>query len=117
MSMTRLTNKSTEELLELVLAHMQNMDRRDYWRTVGGFFQGFFTMIPMLLFLVSTWYLYAYRDTILQNITEQVTTQISHMMPQFNIQNAGNDIFKKVQQNLMNQTNSSGSAVSSQSSQ
>ena len=79
--MTRLTNKSTEELLELVLVHMQNMDRRDYWRTIGGFFKGVLTLIPMVLFLVSTWYIYAYRDTILQQITSQVTSQMQSMMP------------------------------------
>jgi hypothetical protein len=81
MAMTRLTNKSTEELLELLLVHMQNMDRRDYWRTIGGFFKGVLTLIPMILFLVSTWYIYAYRDTILQQITTQVTTQMQSMMP------------------------------------
>ena len=81
MSLNRLTDKSTEELLELILVHMQNMDRRDHWRSIGGFFRGVLSVIPVLIFFVSTWYIYAYRDTLMQNISKQVMQSMQEMLP------------------------------------
>jgi hypothetical protein len=81
MAMNRLTDKSTEELLELILVHMQNMDRRDHWRTIGGFFRGLLSIVPVLIFFASTWYIYAYRDTLMENMTKQVMESLTKAMP------------------------------------
>lgn len=77
--MARTTDKSTEELLEEVLHHMEKMDHRDYWRTWGGFFRGLLSVVPILVLILSTWYLYAYSDTILEGMTNKV---MQKMMPQ-----------------------------------
>jgi hypothetical protein len=81
MALNRLTDKSTEELLELILVHMQNMDRRDHWRTIGGFFRGLLSIVPVLIFFASTWYIYAYRDTLMENMTKQVMESMTKAMP------------------------------------
>ena len=105
--MNRLTDKSTEELLELILVHMQNMDKRDHWRTIGGFFRGLLSLVPVLLFLASTWYVYAYRDTLLENMTKEITTQMAKVLPQTNIVDSSS-VMKQLEGIMRKPSSSSG---------
>jgi hypothetical protein len=97
MALNRLTDKSTEELLELILVHMQNMDRRDHWRTIGGFFRGLLSIVPVLIFFASTWYIYAYRDTLMENMSKQVMETMTKVMPAPSSVMDG-DVMKRLQQ-------------------
>lgn len=66
---------TTADKLDQILYHLDRMDRRDRLRTIGGFFRGILTLIPMLIFLFSMWYFYKYSDQILQKIAEQAAMQ------------------------------------------
>jgi len=93
----RLTDKSTEELLELMLIHMQNMDRRDKLRTIGGFFKGLLAIIPIAILLLSTWYFYTHKDTLMQDMTKQIMTQMTSIMPQPSVNTMDSEMVQRIQ--------------------
>ncbi len=50
------TQQSLESKLDQIILHLEKMDKRDKWRTVGGFFKFCITIIPLILLLGSGWY-------------------------------------------------------------
>lgn len=67
--------ESDSDRLDQILFHLRRMDRRDRWRTVGGFFRSIITIIPVLLVIASAWYFYRYSDQILEKISAQAAQQ------------------------------------------
>lgn len=61
---------SMEQKMDMVIAYLHRMDRRDHWRTIGGFFRGVLTLLPILIFLLSAWYFYMHGTEFLQELTD-----------------------------------------------
>ncbi len=59
------------ETLHRILDNLERMDKRDRLRTWGGFVRSLLSLIPLAIFIVSTWYLYRNMDDILTKITKQ----------------------------------------------
>lgn len=68
-------DRSAEELLADILQHMENMDKRDRLRTWGSTLKGILSLIPMILFLYSAWYLYQHGDEVLSQIASEAAKQ------------------------------------------
>ncbi len=64
------TELTAEQKLDLIVTYLHRMDRRDHWRTIGGFFRGLLTVVPILIFLLSAWYFYAHGTEFLQQLTD-----------------------------------------------
>lgn len=79
--MPRISDKSTEELLEMILYYIQRMEKRDKWRTVGGTVRSIISLIPIIILVVSTWYLYAHGEEMIKLITKSMTEQMTTLMP------------------------------------
>lgn len=60
-----------EQKLDLMVMHLERMDRRDKWRLWGGYIHSLFTLVPMIFFIWSTWYLYAHFDEIMGSMMRQ----------------------------------------------
>lgn len=60
-----------EQKLDLIATYLERMDRRDKWRLWGGYVHSLLTLIPMLFFIWSTWYLYAHFDEIMGSMMRQ----------------------------------------------
>ena len=79
--MARISDKSTEELLEMVLYYIQRMEKRDKWRTIGGTIRSLIMFIPVILLLGSSWYFYEHSDEVIKSITKSMTEQMTSFMP------------------------------------
>ena len=71
---------TTDDRLDLILLHLERMDRRDRLRTIGGFFKTLITFIPIIILVWSTWYFVAHMDEIMKKFAEQVTNQTKEMI-------------------------------------
>ncbi len=67
--------KTTDEKLGAILEHLKNLDRRDRWRTWGGFFRGLISIIPVIVLLWSVWYTIQHGQELLEMITKQAAKQ------------------------------------------
>ncbi len=63
--------KTAEEKLDVMIWHLERMDRRDKMRMWGSFFHSLMTIIPMIFFVWSTWYLYAHFNEIMGMMMQQ----------------------------------------------
>lgn len=63
--------KTPEEKLDLIAYYLERMDRRDRMRLWGGYLHSLVTLVPMLFFIWSTWYLYTHFDDIMGNVMRQ----------------------------------------------
>lgn len=79
--MARISDKSTEELLEMVLYYIQRMEKRDKWRTIGGTIRSLIMLIPVILLVGSSWYFYEHSDEVIKMITKSMTEQMTSFMP------------------------------------
>jgi hypothetical protein len=70
---------TTDDRLDVIITYLRRMDRRDKWRTVGGFFRGLVSLIPIILLLWGTYYLYENSDEILTKITQETVKQTQSM--------------------------------------
>ncbi len=68
---------SAEQKLDVIIRYLHRMDRRDQWRTVGGFIRGVFTLVPIIIFLASAWYFYAHGTEFMQQLTDMSVKSIS----------------------------------------
>ncbi|HAI98345.1 TPA: hypothetical protein DCL30_02240 [Candidatus Peribacteria bacterium] len=66
---------TTEDKLDEILLHLRHLDSRDRLRTIGGFFRGLLSLIPIIVLLASIWYVYEYGDQLLEKIAEQAAIQ------------------------------------------
>lgn len=64
-----------EQRLDAILFHLQRMDRRDRLRTWGGFLRSLIALVPLLLFLWSSWYFYEHANEIISKIAEESAKQ------------------------------------------
>lgn len=51
--------------------HLERMDRRDKMRMWGGALHSLLTIVPIVFFAWSTWYLYAHFDEIMSQMMRQ----------------------------------------------
>ena len=63
--------QSMEEKMDVVIAHLENLDRRDRLRMMGGVLHAILTLLPLVFFVWSTWYLYAHFDEIMSQMMRQ----------------------------------------------
>jgi len=61
---------SVEQKLDIIVTYLHRMDRRDHWRTIGGFFRGVLTLVPIFIFVASAWYFYAHGTEFMQQLTD-----------------------------------------------
>ena len=57
--------------MDVIILHLARMDRRDRMRLWGGYVHSLLTIIPMVFFIWSTWYLYAHFDEIMGTMMQQ----------------------------------------------
>ncbi|MEK7591191.1 MAG: hypothetical protein AAB489_03220 [Patescibacteria group bacterium] len=69
------TGNTVESRLDKIVEHLERMDRRDRLRTWGGFVRSLIALVPMIIFLLSAWYLYNNTDEMLKKITEEAAKQ------------------------------------------
>tara|TARA_Y100000310_G_C20498096_1_gene722554 strand:+ start:338 stop:646 length:309 start_codon:yes stop_codon:yes gene_type:complete len=70
---------NTDDKLDIIIENLRRMDKRDRLRTIGGFFKGIISMIPIIIMLVSIWYVYAHGDKLLQKITQQAAQEAANI--------------------------------------
>jgi hypothetical protein len=73
--------QTAEDKLDVIVAYLHKMDRRDKWRTIGGTIRGFLAMIPLIFFLVSAWYVYTNGASLLEQITAEAAKQAVKYSP------------------------------------
>ncbi|MDB4978636.1 MAG: hypothetical protein JWM56_822 [Candidatus Peribacteria bacterium] len=61
--------------MDKMLLLIELMNKRDRLRTVGSFFRGIISIIPVIIFIWSTWYFFAHGNEILGKITKMATDQ------------------------------------------
>ncbi len=64
-----------DDKLDIIIAYLDRMDRRDRARTWGGFVKFLVSLIPIIILVWSTWYFFAHSDEILSKVTEQAARQ------------------------------------------
>lgn len=91
------TAQKPEDKLEKIIVILEKMNRRDRWRTIGGFIRGIFSLIPIVIVIFLTWYTIKYGDLLLQKITSMAAEQAGRVAQQ----NALSDFMKEF--NAINQ--------------
>ncbi|MEI8230712.1 MAG: hypothetical protein WCG83_06295 [Candidatus Peregrinibacteria bacterium] len=71
-----------EQKLDNILTVIEKMNRRDKWRTIGGFFRSIIAIVPVLVFLWATWYTLQNGDQLLQKITSMAAEQAGRVAQQ-----------------------------------
>ncbi len=60
-----------EAKMDTIILHLERIDRRDRLRMWGGVLHSLLTIVPIVFFAWSTWYLYAHFDEIMGAMMEQ----------------------------------------------
>lgn len=63
--------QTVEEKLDVIIMHLDRIDRRDRMRMWGGYLHSVFTLIPLIFFIWSTWYIYAHFNDIMGAMMQQ----------------------------------------------
>jgi hypothetical protein len=66
-----------EEKLNAILETLERLDRRDRWRTMGGFLRTIIGLIPLAIFLWFLWYGVTYSDQILEKLISMTAEQVN----------------------------------------
>ncbi len=66
--------ETIESKLDKILLHLESLDKRDKWRTVGGFFKFLINLIPILFLLGSAWYFLQNGADIMKMIADQAAS-------------------------------------------
>lgn len=78
--MTKLPEpKTTDDKLDVIIEYLRKMNRRDRLRMIGGFFRGLLSIIPIVFFLISMWYVYAYGDALLEKVAAVAAKQAANV--------------------------------------
>ena len=75
-------NPNVSDQLEEILDILYQMNKRDRLRTMGGFFKGLISMIPIIVLLASLWYAYEYGDVLLEKVSESAARQAAKVTQQ-----------------------------------
>jgi hypothetical protein len=67
--------KTTEEKLDIIIGHLESMDKRDKLRTWGGFVRGIIGLIPTIILIWSVWYFYAHGTELIKQMTAEAAKQ------------------------------------------
>jgi hypothetical protein len=57
--------------LDAILLHMERLDRRDRLRTWGGLFRNLITILPVLFFLWSAWYIATHSAELIRTVADE----------------------------------------------
>ncbi len=60
-----------EAKLDEIILHLQRLDKRDKWRTVGGSIRTAITLIPLILLLGSAWYFVQHGAEFMKMVADQ----------------------------------------------
>ena len=85
--------KTVEEKLDVMIWHLERMDRRDKMRMWGGLLHSLLTIIPMVFFAWSTWYLYTHFEEIMATMMRQSAQNAAEVTGQ-----SYEDILKQIQE-------------------
>ena len=83
---------SSEDKLDKIVHYLERMDRRDRWRTYGGFVRGLLGILPLLILLGSLWYTYTHLNELLGKVAGEAAKQAAHYT-----QESSGDFMKQVQ--------------------
>lgn len=70
---------SIEEQLTDIRTMLHRMDRRDRWRTIGGFVRTLIGLVPVVILLLSMLYVYRYGDALIEKIAGTAARQAATM--------------------------------------
>jgi hypothetical protein len=65
---------TNEDRLDLILHHLEALDRRDRLRTQAAFVRGLLGLIPLIIFVWSAWFFVNNYQQILSEVTKQAAT-------------------------------------------
>ncbi|MDA1208911.1 MAG: hypothetical protein O2904_02665 [bacterium] len=77
--MKKIAPQNTEDKLDVIILHLERMDRRDRIRMIGGFFRSILGLLPILLTLFALWYTYNHGDELLEKITKQAAQEAANI--------------------------------------
>ena len=87
--------QTMEERVDKIVHYLEKMDRRDRWRTIGGFIKGVIGFVPIIVTLASIWYLYAHGADLMKQIAQEAAKQAASYTQQ-----SGGDVLKQFQNML-----------------
>ena len=64
-----------EDKIDIIIQHLENIDRRDKLRMRAGFLKGLMSIIPTIAFIVGAWYFYQNGDEIMAKIAKTAAQQ------------------------------------------
>ena len=65
----RTPQQRVEDKLDRIAEYLHHLDRRDRMRTITGMIQWSISLIPMILFLISLWYVYGVGQSLIQTMS------------------------------------------------
>ena len=63
--------QTLEQKLDQIILHLEKLDKRDRWRTIGGFFRFLINLIPLALLLLGSWYFVNHTSEFIKMMTDQ----------------------------------------------
>ena len=64
-----------DDKLDIIIGHLENIDRRDKLRMRTGFIKGMISIIPGIAFIIGLWYFYQNGDEIMAKIARTAAEQ------------------------------------------
>lgn len=71
-------NKS-EDKLDIIIKHLEHIDKRDRLRMWGSLFKGILGLIPTIAFIYGAWYFYQHGDELMAKIAKQAAEQAAEV--------------------------------------
>lgn len=72
---TEVKPQSMEDKMDIIIAHLQKMDRRDRTRMIASYFRTMIWLGSVLFFVWSTWYLIAKGPELMTEMTKMMMQQ------------------------------------------
>lgn len=66
---------TSEDKIDIIIQHLENIDRRDKLRMRAGFIKGLISIIPTIAFIAGIWYFYQYGDEVMAKIAKTAAEQ------------------------------------------
>jgi uncharacterized membrane protein (GlpM family) len=64
-----------DDKLDIIIGHLEKMDRRDKLRMRAGFIKGMISIVPGIVFIIGLWYFYQHGDEIIAKIAKTAAEQ------------------------------------------